>query len=745
MRSEGSTALRQFRWLFFIAAGLLSLTAIGVAADWWTALPADTVATYVGRDSCAKCHQSELKAWTGSDHDLAMDLARDETVLGDFNNIEFTHQGVTSRLFRRDKKFFVNTEGPTGEMQDFEIKYTFGVRPLQQYMVEFPDGRVQVLRISWDTAKKRWFHLDPPDVKNEHILPDDPLHWTGVAQNWNHTCADCHSTNLQKNYDLATNTFHTTFSEIDVSCEACHGPGSTHVELAEAKSLFWDRNLGYGLARLKGADTHPQLETCAKCHSRRNQIHGDFRPGSELLNSYEVSNLHENLYHPDGQIQDEVYEYGSFLQSKMYRKNIRCSDCHDPHSTKLKAVGNQLCAKCHQPGKFDVPSHHHHAPGSKGAQCVECHMPTTTYMDVDPRRDHSLRVPRPDLTVSLGTPNACNKCHTKPTEDAEWAADKVVTWFGEKRPTDPHYAPAIAAGRAHTAEGAGLLRDALKQKETPEIVQATAIELLSSYPDGESQAVVRKALKSSVPQIRTAAAKNYHAPAEELKHALTPMLNDPVRLVRITAARRLVEVPLILFTSAESKALDAALNETRAAELMVADRAGAHLNLGKLYEQLAHREARARHTQQANDFISGAIQEYQTAIELEPYMAESRSTLAELLQQNQGDPQEIRRLREEELKLFARDARLLPKNALVHNRLGLLHYLLGQLDEAEAAIRKACELEPQSYDYRLNLTLLYEKRKQTSQAIESAEKLLEIRPEDPVATEILRKLKAMGD
>lgn len=741
MHSEGSTARRRFRWLFISVALLLSLTAIGVAADWWIALPADTEATYVGRATCAKCHQHELKAWTGSDHDLAMDLATDETVLGDFNNVEFTHQGITSRLFRRDKKIYVNTEGPTGKMQDFEIKYTFGVRPLQNYMVEFPDGRVQVLRISWDTAKKRWFHLDPPDVKNEHILPGDPLHWTGVAQNWNHTCADCHSTNLQKNYDLASNTFHTTFSEIDVSCEACHGPGSTHVELAEAKSLFWDRNLGYGLAKLKGADTHPQLETCAKCHSRRDQIHGNFHPGSELLNTYEVSNLDETLYHPDGQIQDEVYEYGSYLQSKMYRKNIRCTDCHDPHSTKLKATGNQLCAKCHQPGKFDVPSHHHHAPGSKGAQCVECHMPTTTYMDVDPRRDHSLRVPRPDLTVSLGTPNACNKCHTKPAEDAQWAADKVVSWFGEKRPTDPHYAPAIAAGRAQTPEGAALLRDAIKHKETPEIVQATAIALLSHYTDAESQAVVRKALKSSVPQIRAAAARNYNVPAKELKLALAPLLHDPVRLVRIAAARQLATVPLNFLTPEESQALDAALDETRSAELMAADRAGSHLNLGNLYEQLAQREAAAEHSQRAIDFVSAAIQEFQTAIALEPYLAGPRSNLAGLMEQIEGDPQEIRRLRDEELKHLKRDAKLLPTNPAVHHRLGLMHYLLGQLDQSELALNKACELAPQSYDYRMLLTLLYEKRKQTQQAIKSAEKLLKIRPHDPVASEILRKLK----
>ena len=720
---------------------LLGIAALGVAADWWSALPPDTRPHYVGRETCAKCHQAEFNAWQGSDHDLAMDLATDESVLGDFSDVEFTHHGVTSRLFRRGEKFFVHTEGPTGEMQDFEIKYTFGTRPLQQYMVEMPDGRVQVLRLSWDTTKNRWFHLDPPDVKHERILPGDPLHWTGVGQNWNHTCADCHSTNLQKNYDLATNRFHTTFSEIDVSCETCHGPGSTHVRLAEAKSLFWDRNLGYGLAKLKGPDTRPQLETCAKCHSRRDQIHGDFHGGDELLDYYDVANLHESLYHADGQILDEVYEYGSFLQSKMYRKNIRCTDCHDPHSTKLKATGNQLCVKCHQPGKYDTPSHHHHPVGSKGAQCVECHMPTTTYMEVDPRRDHSLRVPRPDLSVLLGTPNACNQCHTKPTENAQWAADKIVAWFGAKRPDDPHYAPAIAAGRAQAPEGGPMLRELLKRPETPQIVQATAIELLAGYSDDASREAIRQALSNPSPQIRVAATRSLNAPARELQAALAPRLKDRVRLVRIAAARRLAPVPRELFTSSEWNALNQALDETRAAELMSADRAGAHLNLGNLYEQLAQREAAAQRDRQALDFVSSAADEFKTAIRLEPYLAGPRSNLAGLLEQIEADPAEVRRLREEELALLERDAKLLPDNPGVRYRLGLSYYLLGRLDEAQASIEEACRLAPHSYDYRLLLTLLYEKLARYRQAIESARILLDLRSDDPVAKEILRRLE----
>ena len=270
-----------------------------VFADYWSAEPLSVKADYVGRDACITCHQDQSEKFMGSHHDLAMDVATDQSVLGDFNDVTFEHDGLQNRLYRDGEKFMVYTEGETGEMQDFEVKYVFGVTPLQQYMVEFDRAatlkpnevaRLQVLRISWDTEEKRWFYLRPPDVP-EKLEADDPLHWTGIAQRWQTMCADCHSTNLKRNFDVATNTYHTTFSEIDVSCEACHGPGSLHVELANSRSMFWDRNHGYGLAKLKGDDPKPQLESCAPCHSRRGVLDPNFRPGDSYHDFYSLEAL----------------------------------------------------------------------------------------------------------------------------------------------------------------------------------------------------------------------------------------------------------------------------------------------------------------------------------------------------------------------------------------------------------------------------------------------------------------------
>jgi len=711
--------------------GLFALASI-IAADWWVALPPGREPHYVGRQSCADCHAAQHASWSGSDHDLAMDRATPENVLGDFNDCEFVYQGVESRFFRRDGGCYVHTEDADGTMRDFRIAYTFGVRPLQQYMVEFPDGRVQVLRIAWDTVHKKWFYVPPPDVTDERIEPGDPLHWTGVAQNWNHSCADCHSTNVHKNYDLATGTYHTTFSEIDVSCEACHGPGSLHVELAESHSLFWDRRYGYGLARLKEPQNRTEIEACAKCHSRRNQIHAQYHPGQDLLDNYEPALLESGLYHADGQILDEVYVYGSFLQSRMYREDVRCTDCHDPHTSRLKREGNRLCTECHTAGKYDTPAHHHHDVDSAGARCVECHMPKRTYMVVDPRRDHSLRVPRPDLSVSLGTPNACNDCHNKPHETPQWAADKVVAWYGEQRPDDPHYAPALAAGRQMDPAAADDLGKLVKRRATPDIVRATALSLLATYPGQPAARATEECLTHASPLVRAAAIRGFAAsqPGQVLQ-TLAPALNDPVRTVRITAATRLAAVRPQLLTRTQRESLQRAIAEYEDSQQLNADRAAAHLNLGNLYQDLGrHQDAQSA---------------FRTAIRLEPYLAGPRSNLALLLERTGGDREAVRRLRSEELKLLARDVGHFPDNPWLQERYGLLLYLMDRPREAQSALEAAARLAPHAQRVRLELTLLYEKNEQWESALESARELLRLSPDDPGSRAILQRLKQQAD
>jgi len=602
-----------------------------------------------------------------------------------------------SRIFRQNGKFMVNTEGPDGDYHDYEIKYTFGVRPLQQYMIEFPDGRVQVLRESWDVKNKKWFFVTPPDVTNERIKPGDPLHRTGIAQNWNTTCADCHSTNLHKNYDPKSNTYKTSWQEINVSCEECHGPGSVHVKLAERWSPFWDRNVGYGLPPLKDRNLNVQIETCAKCHSRRYQVHEDFRPGRPFMDFYEPVVLSAGLYQPDGQILDEVYEYDSFLQSKMFANHVRCSDCHEPHSLKLKFEGNRLCSQCHDPIKFDTMAHHHHKEGTPGAQCINCHMASRLYMVIDERRDHSFRIPRPDLSKQLGTTNACNNCHTSANETSQWAADAIKKWYGDKTTLAPHWGPAFKTANEASPEGEKLLTELLHRNSTPAVVKATAVDLLAGYPTPNSAATRRDAVREVDPLVRLAGVRSLPPDSEKiLATELANAADDPVRAVRVAAAARLGQLPLSGLNDSQRKAFEKAAVEFRQAQKLQLDHAGGHLTLASFDRQQGR--------------LDEAIAHLKDAIKLEPYLAWPRAELASLLQEQNGDPKEIRRLREDEANLVERDSKYAPDNADIFYRLGLLRYTLDEFDEAEAALRAACEKAPQNYEYLMALALLQERR-----------------------------------
>lgn len=633
--------------------------------------------TYVGREACAGCHAAENELWQGSDHDLAMQPANAATVLGDFDDATFDYAGVTSTFFQRDGKYFVRTDGPDGALADFEVAYTFGVEPLQQYLVPFEGGRYQALSIAWDSRPEdagggRWFHLYP----DEHIDHEDTLHWTKRYQRWNFMCASCHSTQVRKNYDLATHSYDTEFFEIDVSCEACHGPGSRHVAWAETPEDERHRNPGLALdlrtddavwvmdietglsERQPPRAERTEIETCAACHSRRSQLHEDDPHGQLLLEDYLPSLLRESLYYPDGQIRDEVYVYGSFLQSKMYQKGVTCQDCHDPHALHVRAEGNAMCASCHLPEKFDTVAHHFHEPETRGAFCVDCHMPETTYMRVDPRRDHSFRIPRPDLTASIGAPNACNGCHAD--ETSEWAAATVAEWYGHA--PLPHYGEALHAGWSGAPVAAPELAALMNDPETPGIVKASAASL----------APIAAAFRSEDPLVRAGALSGAGALDPTLIHRLVvPLLDDEVRAVRTEAARVLSAVPMERFTPEQRVELDRGLDEYRDVQHLNADWPEAHMNLGVVHAQLGELER--------------AEKDYQTALELDPQFARAYVNLADLYRA-MGDDQ-----RSEET---LRSAPAALNDAGIHHALGLTLVRLKRNEEALEELRLAAELMP---------------------------------------------------
>jgi len=738
----------------------LPLSLLVGSGDDFSGSDAQAEPGYVGRDRCVGCHPQAAELWRGSDHDLAMDDATDATVLGDFDDVTVEFHGVTSRFFRRDDAFFVHTAGPDGEMGDFEIAYTFGFDPLQQYLVPFPGGRLQCLSVAWDSVRGEWFHLYP----NVEIPPDDWLYWTNNAQNWNGMCAECHSTNLIKNYDADSRAFATTWSEIDVSCEACHGPGSAHVAWAEMPPMARPLSGGDGLVVRTGElSSRQQVELCAPCHSRRTEL-GDFQHGQiELLDNLVPALLDEGLYYPDGQILDEVYVYGSFVQSKMYRNDVRCSDCHDVHSLKLRFDGNELCGQCHRLDTYDSADHHFHkkvvdGKPSAGALCISCHMPQRPYMVIDWRADHSLRVPRPDLSREIGTPNACGQVGCHADKNLDWQVAEYEKWYGRAR--KPHYGTVIAAGRAGNPEARPELIRLAGDELYPAIVRATALSLLGGYPpDEDAVQAFDRALTDAEPILRRTAIDTLPPlPVEATVEVLAPLLFDPVRAVRTAAASQLAGAPDELLEPYQQDRLAEVLDEYVADMRSSLDFAFAGHNLGNLYTRLGDTDR--------------AIEFYRDALEVDDLFIPAKMNLAVLLNAagrndeaaallgevvdtypENGDAAyslglllaEMGRL-PEAVDMLERAAELLPERIRAHYNLGLALQAVGRLADAEVELQRAVALAPDDLDVMYALADFYARGGRLREALEVAERMTAAAPDNPLGSQLAAQLeRALGE
>jgi tetratricopeptide (TPR) repeat protein len=694
-----------------------------------------------------------------------MDVANENTVLGDFDDAEFTHLGVSSRFYRRDGRYFVYTNGPGGEMGEFEITHTFGWFPLQQYLVPFPGGRLQTLPLAWDSRDNHWFRV----AGEEPVDPDDWLYWANAAQNWNGMCAQCHSTNLKKNYDIETDTYNTTWSDIDVGCEACHGPGSRHVEWAEmpemGRPVTWNSDL---VRKTSDIGSREHVELCAPCHSRRGSMGDDAHQPADLLDNYLPSLLSEDLYFADGQILEEVYVYGSFTQSKMYRHDVRCSDCHEVHSIELVKEGNELCLQCHREDQYDTAQHHFHkfegeegepvlsAEGEvlfevgSGAECVQCHMPGRYYMGPDYRPDHSFRIPDPALAAEIGAPDSCLRCHVD--KDAAWSQQTVTEWYGPGR--TKHYGYLIARARAGEP---GLGPDLAKlSMDTlyPVLVRATALSLLTAYPGAEAAQAMAIAMMDEEARLRRAAVEYIQADsAEQLAKTLAPMLYDPVKTVRIEAARRLAEGLSGHLDASQRKVYDVVIEEYESAMKYSGDFAFARHNLANLYTTLDRPEEAMRHYEAAiridgqfypakvnlamaynrqgrNDEAERLLREVVTA---QPELHEVAYSYALLLV-------ELRRF-DEAATYLQRAADGLPGRPRIRYNLGLLYQQLRQLELAERELSLALEADGRNFDFQYALLDHYLTRGMFEQGRPIAEAMASMHPQNTVGMQALEYIR----
>lgn len=630
---------------------------------------------YVGSQKCKECHADQFQQWEGSHHDKSMQKANRQTIIAPFNGEVFKSQGVTSTFFQKNGKFYVNTEGRDGKNHDFEIIYAFGITPLQQYIVLFPDGNFQCLRTAYDVIKNKWYDLYP-DFK---VVHKEWLHWSRGGLNWNTMCADCHSTNVKKNYNEKDHSYKTNYAIINVSCEACHGPGKEHVENA----INTNHYKSDGTMQMVGLNSKELVDACARCHARRENITLQHTPQGTFLDHYFPQLITQDIYHPDGQILDEDYVYGSFIQSKMYHNGVSCKDCHNPHSTKRKFDDNRLCMQCHDGATFNVKSHHKHQMNTEQALCINCHMPGKHYMGNDFRRDHSFRIPRPDLSLAYGTPNACAGCHQD--KDDQWAYDNFVKLYGA--PKKNHFSDKLAPGITGAVGGRDSLMVLAKDTIYPNMARASAVSNLRNYAEQINVSEVLKFLKDESPLVKAATTdlmvdlklgkNNYKA--------LLPLLKDPKRAVRVKAFFALSSVsyskiPENYRTFYNKVKIEFANNLKATGEFTGGrmKRAQYYLNKGK---------------------TQSAIKTMEEALKLDPINNIVRSTLANLYYQvkdYQKSEEAYKTILEQE-----------PGYGITNYDYGLLLNELGRPKEAIIQLEQGLIYMPENNRIAYNLALLY--------------------------------------
>ena len=650
----------------------------------------------MGEKACRECHQQASEAWSGSHHDLAMQPVNPTTVLGDFKNVSFKYNNLETLFYQNEDNYYVKTDGPDGERSDYKISYVFGVYPLQQYLIELDHGRIQAFNIAWDNRDlsiggQRWFHLYP----NDRVTHSDPLHWTAPSHNWNNMCASCHSTNLKKNFDPQLQQFNTSYSQIDVSCEACHGPGSEHILWANQKSepeiensglmvnlenstkwLFKDQQSVAYLAN--PTNDGSEIKICARCHSRRSELGSHHKHGDALFNSHLPSLLETHLYFPDGQVKGEVYVYGSFLQSKMYKRGVTCSNCHDPHSLKLKAQGNALCSQCHAPHIFDNSDHHFHEMNTQASQCVSCHMTQKKFMVIDERADHSFRIPRPDLTVKTGSPNACTLCHDD--QNPQWALRNLEKWYEKNSShSNPlHYGVVFHAADKGAVNAEKWLNDLAQDSGESAIVRATAISRIASSLNPILQPTLLRALRDEDPLIKVASiAALEHLPVTELRKIANQNLSDELRIIRMETARTLVGRQFLL--DEKTRLLfESALKEYEVSLIDNSDRAESHVELGDLYLRIDH--------------VQKAEQAYLKAIQVNPHYIPAYINLADLYRSTNNEIMGE--------KIINQGLGRFPQEATLHHAKGLLKVRQNFIYSALNSLKQAVNLDPGNIRYK---------------------------------------------
>ena len=513
-------------------------------------------------------------------------------------------------------------------------------------------------------------------------------------------CAECHSTNLKKNYFVEKDSFHTTYSSINVSCESCHGPGQKHVDWANTDQT--DKNMYVIL----GNDQPSQMNMCAPCHARRVKLSKDLVPGLKFEDQYLVQNISSEYYHLDGQILEEDYVYGSFLQSKMHAQGVKCNDCHNVHSNELKMTGNKLCLQCHVPDTYDSPKHHFHKVDTEASQCINCHMTGRYYMGNDFRRDHSFRIPRPDQSVAYGTPNACNECHDDQSE--EWAAEWVIKWYGKDR--SPHFSDYLLLSNQSdlNQNDRNKLDTFINDLNYPAIARSTVINNLDYTSENEIKALLN-ALTDSSAVVRYNALMQFRRMAPQDRISIAQRhISDETKLVRIASAQLLIGFEGEGWNETEKINLYKAKEELEEMLYSNADFSTGRLQLGDYFMQ--------------NNDAMTAIKHYKMALKMDSLLFPVYTNLATAYSIGQQADKAL------EILNIWMDKQ--PDAGRPYYLRALLNFELGNNDIAVEDLNMAIDLDPQDSRSLYNLSTYYYQVKEYQKAEIEVKKALMIEPDN---------------
>ncbi len=650
-------------------------------------------AGYAGSASCRECHEVFYERWAPSHHGLAMQPYSDQ-----FAQANLSPQSGDLELGSRRYHAEVAPgqgwvlESRAGRTEELRIDYVLGGKNVYYFLTPLSKGRLQTLPIAYDVHRRVWFDTAASGVRHfpgEREGTDAPVDWTDWRYTFNTACHGCHVSQLATNYDAASDSYRTVWREPGIACETCHGPAAQHVRIARATP---EGQPLPELAVVQVRTLSPELrnDLCASCHAKLMPLTNGFKPGERFFDHFDLATLEDPDFYPDGRDLGENYTFTSWLMSPCAQSGeLDCVHCHTSSGRyRFQSENfNDACMPCHANKVRDITAHTHHPPESEGSRCISCHMPMSSFAQMN-RSDHSMRPPSPAATMAFQSPNACNSCHSDQT--AGWADSFVRQW----RSRD-YQAPILRLGRlveAARKQDWKRLPEILEYIQSPdrqEVFAASLLRLTGSCPNPAVIPAFLRAAEDPSPLVRSAAveALSLH-PSPESVRALLDAAGDERRVVRIRAAAGLLELPRQQLGPADAARLAQATEEYLAFITARPDQWSSHYNVGNYYL--------------AQGSLRQSISAFTKASQMEP-RAPMPLVNASIAHARLGEMASAE-------DLLERALRLVPENAAANFNMGLLQAEKGDFGDAETRLRAALKTDPQMAEAAYNLGLLVSRR-----------------------------------